>query len=147
MHPNRESHALSERAARFVWRGAVGKLKAMRPQLGTMAPRLGTVPGDKRAVDRARDAAAPWRSWYKTKRWAELRLAVFVRDGFTCKRTGELVVGRYPAPNSAVANHKRPHRGDPTLFWDIDNLETVSKAVHDREIQKEEQSIPVGRWD
>jgi hypothetical protein len=38
-----------------------------------------------------------------------------------------------------VANHKIPHRGDPVLFWDINNIETVTKAVHDSLIQSEER--------
>lgn len=76
-----------------------------------------------------------------------MRMQCFARDGFTCQRTGVLLVGKYPAPNSPVANHRRPHRGNPQLFWSLDNLETVSKAVHDSIIQAEEQAIPQGNWD
>lgn len=72
---------------------------------------------------------------------------MFVRDGFLCQRSGVMCIGVEPEPNSPVANHRRPHRGDPALFWDIDNIETVSKAVHDREIQKEERAVPHGHWD
>jgi 5-methylcytosine-specific restriction protein A len=71
---------------------------------------------------------------------------VFVRDGYVCQRTGVLCAGKYPAPNSPVANHKKPHRGDLALFWDEDNVETVSKAVHDSVIQAEEQAVPTGVW-
>lgn len=70
-----------------------------------------------------------------------------MRDLYTCQRTGVLAIGKYPAPNSPVANHKRPHRGNPALFWDIDNIETVTKAVHDSIVQAEEQAIPKGKWD
>nr|WP_246472896.1 HNH endonuclease [Pelagibacterium limicola] len=80
------------------------------------------------------------RGWYKSERWAQLRRAVFVRDGYRCQRTGELCIGKHPAPNSPVANHKVPHRGDPKLFWDINNIETVSKAIHDGIIQAEERA-------
>lgn len=66
---------------------------------------------------------------------------MFVRDGFLCQRSGVLCIGVDPEPNSPVANHKRPHRGNPALFWDIDNVETVTKAVHDGLIQKEEQAV------
>ncbi len=72
---------------------------------------------------------------------------MFLRDNYVCQRSGELCTGKAPAPNSPVANHKTPHRGNPALFWDINNLETVSKRVHDSEIQREEQSIPRGHWD
>lgn len=90
---------------------------------------------------------SPWRRWYWSPQWRELRLRVFLRDGFKCQRTGVLCDGRHPAPNSPVANHKLPHRGDPTLFWDINNIETVSKAVHDSQIQAEESDIPTGFYD
>ena len=94
-------------------------------------------------------SAQPWRAWYKTARWARLRQAVLVRDAYTCQRSGVLCIGRHPAPNSPVVNHKRPHRGDERLFWSPDNLETVSKAVHDSDIQREEQASlhTRGCWD
>ena len=85
-------------------------------------------------------ARAPWKAWYNTKRWQDLREAVFLRDLYKCQRSGELCIGKHPAPNSPVANHKRPHRGDEKLFWDPDNIETVSKRVHDGIIQAEEQA-------
>lgn len=87
-------------------------------------------------------ADATVRSWYKSKRWESLRQQVFVRDLYTCQRTGELCIGKHPAANSPVANHKVPHRGDPELFWDISNIETVTKAVHDGVIQSEERALP-----
>lgn len=94
-------------------------------------------------------ARQPWKAWYKTRRWAELKQAVHVRDNYTCQRTGELCSGRYPEPNSPVANHKVAHRGDEALFWDINNIETVTKAVHDGLIQREEQATrhTIGVWD
>ena len=86
------------------------------------------------------NSPAPWRRWYRLKRWADLKMRVHLRDGFVCRRTGVLCIGTHPAPNSPVANHIKPHRGDAALFWDIDNIETISKAVHDGEVQKEEQA-------
>lgn len=123
------------------------KLRNLRPSIGQLAPRLGYVPGDEKAADKQRNSLAPWRAWYGTSRWAQLRHEVFLRDGYRCQRTGVLCIGKYPAPNSAVANHKVPHRGDPALFWDKDNIETVSKAVRDGIIQAEEQGVPTGVWD
>jgi 5-methylcytosine-specific restriction endonuclease McrA len=89
-----------------------------------------------------------WVGWYKTARWRELKKACHIRDNFICQRTGRVCVGEYPDPDSPVANHKVPHRGDPALFWDLDNLETVTKRVHDSVIQREEQSSlhNRGRW-
>lgn len=125
----------------------MGKLKALKPSVATLAPRVGFTPGDQKAGDRARNNAAPWRAWYRTQRWQRLRQQVFVRDFYKCQRTGALCIGKYPEPNSPVANHKVPHRGNPDLFWDINNLETITKAEHDKVVQAEEQAIPTGRWD
>lgn len=93
--------------------------------------------------------SAPWKAWYKTARWRRLRQEVLIRDAYTCQRTGQVLGGKHPAPDSPVVNHKRPHRGDERLFWDPNNLETVSKAVHDSEIQREEQDSlhHRGAWD
>ena len=82
----------------------------------------------------------PWKNWYKTKRWLDLRDQVFLRDHYKCQRSGVLCAGKHPTENSPVANHKQPHRGNPALFWDINNIETVTKKVHDSIIQTEEQA-------
>jgi 5-methylcytosine-specific restriction enzyme A len=125
----------------------MGKLKALPDHVSRLPNTLGFVSGDAKATDRKRDSSNSWRAWYKTKRWADLRMAVFVRDSFTSKRSGTLCSGKHPAPNSPVANHVIAHRGDPELFWDINNIETVTKEEHDRLIQREEQAQPTGRWD
>lgn len=106
--------------------------------------RLGRAPGDEKARDRERRDTQEWRSWYKSKRWQDLRQEILKRDRFVCQQTGILCVAKAPAPNSPVIDHKRPHRGDPDLFWDPDNLQCVSKAYHDSEKQKEERAQ--ARW-
>lgn len=80
----------------------------------------------------------------KTYRWQKLRQKILNRDGWRCQQTGVLVIGKYPKPNSPVVDHIRPHRGDEALFWDEENLQTVSKEYHDKEKQKLEHS---GRYD
>lgn len=117
----------------------MGKLTALKPTLGAVAPRLGYASGDEKAQDKSRNQLAPWRAWYRTARWLKLRQQVFARDHYRCQRTGVLCVGKYPAPNSPVANHKVRHNGDPALFWDIDNIETITKAEHDSIVQAEER--------
>lgn len=114
-------------------------------RLTTPPARLGFA-SDRRAFapDQAKGPApvqhsAPWKAWYKTTRWRALRQAILIRDAYTCQRTGQVLGGKHPDPDSPVVNHKRPHRGDERLFWDPNNLETVSKAVHDSTIQREEQ--------
>lgn len=118
----------------------MGRLKALPSALAPLKPHIGFAPGDAKAADKSRTVMAPWRNWYKTERWARLRHQVFLRDLYKCQRTGVLCVGKHPAPNSPVANHKVPHKGDEALFWDINNIETVSKEVHDGLIQSEERA-------
>lgn len=120
----------------------MGRLTSLPPRikpLGTrLQPALSREESEaKRFRDRDRQVA--WRKWYATARWKALRLEILRRDQYTCQRSGVLCIGKHPAPNSPVVNHKKPHRGDERLFWDPDNLETVSKAVHDGEIQSEER--------
>jgi 5-methylcytosine-specific restriction enzyme A len=31
-----------------------------------------------------------------------------------------------------IVDHKVPHRGDPVLFWDPDNLQTMCQEHHNR---------------
>ena len=114
------------------------KLQTLKPLVGTIKPLVGRDKGEK-ARDRYRGSTQPWRKWYATSRWEKLRRKVFERDLYTCQRSGEVCVGTGNDPNSPVANHRIPHRGDPALFWDINNLETVTKRVHDSIIQREER--------
>ena len=128
----------------------MAKLSSPPSRLSAPGHRIGKPPmAEERApLQRQRDSA-PWRAWYKTARWRALRLQVLVRDAYTCQRSGAVLGGKYPAPDSPTVNHKRPHRGSEALFWDPENLETVSKAVHDSQIQREEQASlhHRGVWD
>ncbi|KRD56985.1 HNH endonuclease [Ensifer sp. Root954] len=126
----------------------MAKLTTLKPRLATLAPRLGLAkPTDRKEAEaqrlKQRDQEQPWRKWYYTRRWKKLREQVLLRDGYTCQKTGVICVGKHPEGNSPVVDHKTPHRGVLALFWDIDNLETLSKAYHDREKQKAERGA---RW-
>lgn len=124
----------------------MAKLGTLKPRLSGLPPRLGAADRDGKGRDQHRSATKPWRAWYKTARWEKLRQQAFVRDLYTCQRSGVLCIGKHPAPNSPVANHKRRHNGDPALFWDINNIETVSKEVHDTIVQAEEAKDIKGVW-
>ena len=87
-----------------------------------------------------RDKAQPWRAWYKTARWQRVRAKILKRDGYLCQATGVALVGKYPAGNSPVVDHKIPHRGDEDLFWDEGNLQAVCKQWHDSEKQRQEKA-------
>ena len=122
----------------------MGRLKAVKPRLGAAAPRLGHAPGSERDRDRQRVQLQPWRAWYNTARWRRLREKILKRDRFTCQQTGVMLTAKAPAPNSPVVDHIVPHRGDETLFWNEDNLQTVSKSYHDSEKQKAERAQSQG---
>jgi|OM-RGC.v1.028695540 HNH endonuclease. len=86
-------------------------------------------------------SAKQYRTLYNTNAWRKLRQAVFARDNYTCRMAGChcFVVDGRSRPNSAVANHIKPHKGDLKLFWDINNIETVCKECHDTRIQSREK--------
>ncbi len=126
----------------------MGKLKSLKPRLRTIAPRLAVAaPVDRQEAEAQRlcqrDKEQPWRKWYYSARWKALRKEVWVRDNYTCKQTGAVCVGLYPAGNSPVADHIKPHHGNPDLFWDIENIQTVSKSYHDSLKQSGERA---SRW-
>ncbi len=94
------------------------------------------------AMARRSVEAAQYRHLYKDQRWCGphgIRRQAFLRDGYTCQRCQCIVVMRdRHHPSAAVAHHKVKHRGDPKLFFDLSNVETVCKSDHDKLIQKEE---------
>lgn len=115
----------------------MARVPALKPAVAKMVPRIAS-------MRETRDTAQSFninevRRWYKSQRWAALRLRVLERDLYQCQHTGVLLAGKAPAPNSAVVHHKMPHKGDERLFWDIENLEAVSKEWHDGEAQRAEK--------
>lgn len=89
---------------------------------------------------RIRDEDQPYRRWYYLARWKKLAAKIKLRDGFKCQQTGIALVGRRHAPNSPVVDHKIPHNGDEALFWDENNLQTVSKEWHDSAKQRQDKA-------
>lgn len=128
----------------------MARLTALPSRIGALPPRLAKPVDPNRApTQRQRDDAA-WRAWYKTKEWRELKAACHVRDNYTCQMCGAICAGKYPADDSPVADHRRAHRGDRKLFFDINNLQTLCKfPCHDKVKQQEEQATihHRGVWD
>lgn len=120
----------------------MGRLKALKPRLAPLAPRIGRMPGDEAARLRERDQNVAWRAWYRTPRWRRLRQDILLRDAYTCQQTGIICSGKHPDPLSPVVDHIHPHRGDERMFWDPANLQTVTKQYHDSEKQKQERAQP-----
>ena len=77
--------------------------------------------------------AQVYRAWYKTTRWqrkAKEQIAAHPLCA-RCETQGRVTPAR-------VANHRRPHRGDPHLFW-YGELESLCFACHDGPVQAEER--------
>lgn len=92
----------------------------------------------------------PWKAWYSTRRWKNLRQEVLIRDAYTCQACRRVLGGKSPAPDSPVVDHVRPHRGDERLFWSKTNLQTLCKSpCHDQHKQALEQESRhhAGVWD
>lgn len=87
----------------------------------------------------------PYRSLYADLRWHGthgIRLKALKRDLYTCQRCGcSLVTTNRHHPQAAVVNHKVPHKGDPALFFDLNNCESACKSCHDALIQREEKRM------
>jgi 5-methylcytosine-specific restriction endonuclease McrA len=116
----------------------LGRLKAIGSPLQQLKPMLGALPVPERSRDQERSVFSPWRQLYKSARWRALRLRIFKRDLFTCKWPG---CGRSEVDTSQlVADHRRPHRGDLTLFWNEGNLQTLCKPCHDGRKQRAERA-------
>ena len=111
----------------------MGKLKHLGGRLASAKPRL------KRQTDSHGHSRVvePWRAWYGTANWKALRWETLVRDRFTC-RCGCGVME--PDTARLVADHIVPHRGDPALFWDPANLQTLrADPCHNQVKQREER--------
>lgn len=118
----------------------MAKLKTLRPLVGMMKPMVATAHATRDTAAANRNTVH-WRQWYKSVRWQRLRIEVLTRDIYTCQQTGVILAGKANAPDSPVVDHIVPHRGDERLFWDINNLQAVTKAWHDSEKQRQERSV------
>lgn len=90
-------------------------------------------------ADAAR-AGQAWRRWYKLKRWRDLKQGVHDRDGWRCQwpGCGCLLRDGRGHPQAAVADHIIEHKGDPALFWNPRNVQSLCKTHHDIHKAREE---------
>lgn len=108
------------------------KLSTLKPQITTIKPLIGRATGDEKARDKDREANQPWRKWYHTTRWANLRSKIRARDLYTCRMCGCMCAGK----GQSAVDHIKSHNGDESLFWDEDNLQLLCKPCHDQHKQK-----------
>ena len=91
----------------------------------------------------------PWRRLYKLAAWTRLAAAQKAKEplcAYCLKRgfanDGSLTSSGKPQKNPrrrhVVADHRIPHKGDETLFFDPENLQTLCPDDHDRNKQREE---------
>jgi len=50
-----------------------------------------------------------------------------------CKSQGKITAAN-------IVDHMKPHRGDPVLFFDFDNTQSLCKRCHDSHKQRAEKS-------
>ncbi|MBN8292831.1 AAA family ATPase [Rhodobacter sp. NTK016B] len=120
----------------------MAKLRTVRPALARSSPPLARAAKERKRLA-TRDDDREWRKWYSTARWKRLREEALVAASYTCAKTGRVLTGKHPSPDSPVVDHIKPHRGDPDLFWDPDNLQVVSKEWHDSIKQAQERADQV----
>lgn len=79
----------------------------------------------------------PWRRWYGLARWQRLRERQLTDHPLCamCMERGEVVQAK-------VVDHVKPHAGDPELFWDSANLQSLCAPCHD--IHKQRQEVAAG---
>ncbi|WP_405220179.1 HNH endonuclease signature motif containing protein [Lentisalinibacter sediminis] len=74
-----------------------------------------------------------------TNRWRRIRITWLTNNPLCvfCEQRGRLT----PA---TVVDHIRPHRGDPVLFFDLTNLQSLCKPCHDSVKQRLERGGKAG---
>lgn len=70
-------------------------------------------------------AREPWRALYKTARWVRRRKA-FLADHPLCVECAVRGLTKL----ATTPDHRLPHRGDETLFWDETNWQALCASCH-----------------
>lgn len=80
-------------------------------------------------------SSSPWHSLYKQKRWFRLRWHQLQAEPL-CRLCNAL--GTVKAADTV--DHIKPHKGDPVLFHDAANLQSLCKQCHDGAKQRQERT-------
>lgn len=84
----------------------------------------------RRAQSDVRDTAH--RRGYSV-RWRAARARYLALHPLCVKCAAE----RYVKP-ATVVDHIKPHKGDPALFWDVSNWQSLCKTHHDQKTARED---------
>lgn len=110
----------------------MARLKSPPPRLTAPRPKL-AAPKDEAGRSAYRRKNAPGYALYSDRRWrgddhgvGGLRWAALVRDQFTCRQCGVM----HSDTSRLEADHIKPHKGDPALFWDPGNLQCLCGDCH-----------------
>jgi 5-methylcytosine-specific restriction protein A len=82
----------------------------------------------RQAAERARPMFE-MRRLYRTARWRRLRAVVLSEEPLCMCDAHRGLDARFI---SAAVDHRIPHRGDETLFWDRANLRGLAEVCHNR---------------
>lgn len=90
-------------------------------------------------VDCASGKQAPNRNKLYGRRWQKARLMFLTANPLCvyCARQGR-------ATAATVVDHRQPHRGDPSLFWDVSNWQPLCAPHHNSTKQIEERQTNAG---
>ena len=110
----------------------MARLKSPPPRLTAPRPKL-AAPKDEAGRSRFRANNTPGRGLMASRKWrgddngvGGLRWQILKRDMFTCRLCGVI----HADTRHLEADHIVPHKGDPKLFWDADNLWCVCGDCH-----------------
>lgn len=110
----------------------MARLPTLKPRLSAPLTKL-QAPKDEAGRSRFRDANTPGRAMMRSRKWrgddngvGGLRWHILKRDLFTCRICGAV----HADTRMLEADHIVPHKGDPKLFWDKDNLWCVCGDCH-----------------
>ena len=84
----------------------------------------------RQAYEARRKANQPWRAWYKTQRWRNVRAAQ-LRAQPMC----EMCKARGVDRAAVVCNHVKRHEGDYHAFWS-GPFNSLCKACHNSDQQR-----------
>jgi 5-methylcytosine-specific restriction enzyme A len=109
----------------------MAKLTTLKPRIATLGGRLPTIRGTSwRSTKQSASARGYDRKWQKESK-------AFLAEHPLCQ-CPDCDDGRKRSTAATVVDHRIPHRGDMTLFWDRSNWQAMAKPCHDRKTQQEQ---------